>query len=266
MKATYYIITAVILSISNLACAKEPLTLGIFPYVTTSKLITHNKAIRKYINSTTPYSISLVTSKDLPTYINNLKSYKYDLIFSAPHLARYVEKNYKYKRVVMTTHQIRGVYIAKKDSPIENLSQLKGKTISLTPSETIIHQIVLKDFDFHNIVPGKNITVKPIKTFSNAMHDVINGYSDAAVTGVKIWKRLPLKLKSKLKKISTTSATSGFIILANPKLKDNVITDIQNALMAFNHSKLGERYIFKGFKLIQDKDMESLDFHSKIFE
>ena len=66
--------------------------MGVFPYVSTSKIIIHNNVIRKHVNNTTKYNLSLVTAKNLPTYINNLKDYKYDLIFCAPHLARFVEK------------------------------------------------------------------------------------------------------------------------------------------------------------------------------
>lgn len=267
MKIKGLIITSLLFFYSALLQAQNtPLTMGVFPYVSTSKIIIHNNVIRKHINNSTKYNLSLITAKNLPTYINNLKSFKYDLIFCAPHLARFVEKKYHYKRVIMTSHHIQGVYITKNDSPVRSINELKGKTISLTPAQTIIHQMVLKQFDEYGIVPGKNIEIKKIKTFSNAIYDVLNGNSDVAVTGVKIWKKLPDKVKKNLRKLAQTKPVGGFVILAKPEVSQQVIVDIQNSLLSFNNSPNGKLYIFKGFKLIEDADMKSLDFHARIFE
>lgn len=242
------------------------LTMGVFPYVSTSKIIIHNNVFRKYINSTTQYDLSLVTAKNLPTYINNLKSFKYDLVFCAPHLARYAEKKYHYKPVIMTSHHIQGVYFTQSNSPVRSLKELKGKTISLTPAQTIIHQMVLSQFKERGIVAGKNIKVKKIKTFSNAIYDVLNGHSDVAVTGIKIWKKLPAKVKKNLRELAKTKAVGGFIILAKPGMSQDVVDDIQKSLLSFNNSPESKSYIFKGFKLIKDADMKLLDFHARVFE
>lgn len=267
MKTTGLIITSLLFLYSTLLQAQNKyLTMGVFPYVSTSKIIIHNNVIRKHVNNTTNYDLALVSAKNLPTYINNLKDYKYDLIFSAPHLARYVEKKYHYKRVIMTSHKIKGVYITKNTSSIRSINELKGKTISLTPAQTVIHQMVLNQFDKHGIIPGENIKVKKIKTFSNAIYDVLNGNSDVAVTGVKIWNKLPAKVKKNLRKLAETKPIGGFVILAKPDVGQQVIIDIQNSLLSFNNSSNPKPYIFKGFKLIEDADMKSLDFHARIFE
>lgn len=267
MKTTGLIITSLLFLYSTLLQAQNKyLTMGVFPYVSTSKIIIHNNVIRKHVNNTTDYDLALVTAKNLPTYINNLKEYKYDLVFSAPHLARHVEKKYHYKRVIMTSHKIKGVYITKNTSSIRSINELKGKTISLTPAQTVIHQMVLNQFDKHGIVPGENIKVKKIKTFSNAIYDVLNGNSDVAVTGVKIWKKLPAKVKKNLRKLGETKPVSGFVILAKPDVGKQVIIDIQNSLLSFNNRSNAKPYIFTGFKLIEDADMNSLDFHARIFE
>ena len=166
----------------------------------------------------------------------------------------------------MTTHKIRGLFITHNNSPINKIEQLKGKTISLTPPITVLHQMVLSKLNEHGITPEKNITIKQIKTFSNAIHDVLNKSSDAALTGIKIWHRLPIKTKSKLKVFSQTAPTTGFVVLAKPDIDNTVIKNLQHSFLAFNNTESGKNYIFKGFKLITDADMMSLDFHSKYFE
>ena len=242
------------------------LILGVIPYVSTSKIIIHNNIVRKHLNNSTKYDVTLVSAKSLKTYIDNLKEYKYDIILSAPHLARFVEKKYGYQRVAMSTHTIRGVYVTKKTSSISSIADLKGKVVSLISPKSLIHQMTIKQISENDIDPHIDIRIKPVKTFNNAIYDVLNGYSHATVTGIKIWQELPVKVKKNLKKIAQTDPTSGFIILAKPSLNKQTINTIQSSLLEFNDMDYAKSYIFQGFRLIKDNDMKSLDFHSKIFE
>ncbi len=267
MKILWILILSTILSYSNLVKAdNQSLTLGIFPYVSTSKLIAHNNTVVKHINETTNYDLSLVTAKDASTYLSNLKNYEYDLIFSAPHIARFVEKNFGYQRVVMTTHTIRGVYLVKKDSPIHSFNDLKGKKISMADEQTILHQIAISELIDHGIIPDKDIQIKTVNTHNNAIYDVLKDESDAAITGFKIWKNLPADKKKQLRQLALSKATTGFIVLAKPDINKEMIKNIQNSFLSFNGSSDGKPYIFRNFRLIRNSDMESLDFYAKVFE
>lgn len=267
MRIFWILVITTLLTSPNLVNAEnEYLTLGIFPYVSSSKLIAHNKNIRKHINTTTKYNLSLVSAKNLQVYISNLKSYKYDFIFSAPHLARFAEKKYGYQRVAMTSHKIAGVYLVKKNSPLRTVDDLKGKKLSMAPAKTLLHQIALNQLNKHGIIPNKNIHIKIVNTHNNAIYDVLNNASDVAVTGIKIWKRLSAENKKKLRLLARTDPTSGFIVLAKPDINKTVVKAIQKSFLSFNNAQVAKHYIFKGFKLISDQEMESLDFHARVFE
>jgi len=245
---------------------KTALKLGIFPYVSSSKLINHNKGLQKYINESLQYSLSLVSAKDVPTYIKNVKTFDYDLIFSAPHLARYFEKEYAYQRVAMTTHKIVGVYLVKKDSPIHSLEALQGESISLAPEKSIIHQVVLKQLKKYDVIPGNNLDVIQVKTHNNAIYNVLNDISSASCTGVKLWENFPTEEKNKLRSIGKTEAVSGFIVLAKPDLDKKTVAELQKLFLSFKDSKAGDAYIFNGFKLISDSEMQSLDSYADVFK
>lgn len=242
------------------------LTMGIFPYASTSQLVSHHKNIKKHINKSDTVHLSLVTATDVPTYLNNLKNFKYDLIYSAPHIARFVEKKYGYIRVAMTTHQIRGVLLTGKNSSIHSIDDLKGKKLSMASPKTILHQIMLKQLNANNIHPGKDINLRVVNTHNNAIFDVINGESDAAITGIKLWKKLPSRHKQGLRQVSLTDPTTGFIILAKPGTNPSTVNTLKESFLTFNTTLAGKTYIFKGFKTITDEAMESLDFHAKVFE
>lgn len=244
----------------------EPLTMGIFPYASTSKLVSHHKNIKKHINKDGAFSISLVTASDVATYFNNVKNLNYDLVYSAPHLARHLEKHYGYQRVTMTSNKIQGVLLTRIDSNIKSISDLKNKQISMAPARTILHQVTLLKLEDNNLIAGKNIRIKTVKTHNNAIFDVINKDSDVAVTGINLWKKLKPRHKKNLKQFSVTEPITGFIILAKPSVNISTIERLQKSFLSFNKTLAGKAYIFKGFQPISDKAMESLDFHSKVFE
>ena len=246
--------------------APQQLTMGIFPYASTSQLVSHHKNVKKHINKTDEFNLSLVTATDVPTYFKNLKNFEYDLIYSAPHIARFVEKKYGYLRVAMTSHQIRGVLLTSKNSSIHTVSDLKDKKISMGPTKTILHQIMLKQLKKNNIVPGTNIELKVANTHSNAIFNLVNSESDAAVTGIKLWKKLPQRHKQGIREVGLTDPTTGFIILAKPGTNPTTIKKLRESFLSFNQSLAGKTYIFKGFKPITDEAMESLDFHARVFE
>lgn len=166
----------------------------------------------------------------------------------------------------MTSHQIRGVIVVKKGSAIKSFSDLKNKTLSLAPKKTILHQVTLKQLKDNNIYPDKNIFFKNVNTHNNAIYDVIKGDSDAAVTGIKLWEKLNPKHKIQLRQLSLTKPTTGFIILAKPKLDKVHVKELQTNFLSFNNTLAGKTYIFKGFKKITDKEMKSLDVHTRVFE
>jgi len=257
----------ILLYISMPAIAeKTALRLGIFPYVSSSKLINHNKSLQKYINESPQFKLSLVSAKNVPSYIKKVKAFDYDLIFCAPHLARYFEKKYAYQRVAMTSHNIIGVYIVKKNSPIQSLEDLQGKSISLAPQKSIVHQVVLKQLKKYDIVPGKNLDIILVKTHNNAIYNVLNEISSASITGVKLWKNFPTENRKKLRSIGETEATSGFIVMAKPDLDKHAVAELQQLFLSFNDSKAGSDYIFNGFKLITSSEMQSLDSYAEVFE
>lgn len=242
------------------------LTLGIFPYVSTGKLVAHQKKVLAHINQSTAFKLSFVTAKDIPTYVANLATNSYDLIYSAPHLARFVEKKYGYQRVVMTQHQIRGVFVVRKDAPFQSVSDLKHATISIAPEKTLLHQIALQQMRNQGLDPDRDINIQISNTHNSAIYDLLDHNSDAAVTGIKIWKDVDEADKGELRLLAYTDSTSGFMVLAKPGLDKTLIADLQKAFLLFNKTAAANSYLFKGFKLIDNQAMESLDYYARVFE
>lgn len=267
MKILKVIILSIFATYIGLArSAEHSLVLGIFPYVSPAKLIAHQKNIPTHFAGNTEIKLSLVTAKNSATFIDNLKEFEYDLIYSPPHIARYAEKAYGYRRVVMTSHQIMGLLLVRQDSPYHTIADLTDRTISIAPATTLLHQMTLKLLKDQGLIPGQNIQINIVNTHNNAIYDLLKQDSDAAVTGIKILKNMPTEKQALLRVLAQTEPVSGFIVMARPALKQSTIDQLQDAFLSFESSPLGASYLFKGFKLIDDEAMKALDSYARIFE
>lgn len=256
MKQMHKFMIILLASASFSSQASDNISLGIFPYVSANKIIAHHNSLRLYLEKTINKSIHMETAHNVKQYIDNVKKSKYDLIFTAPHIGYLSEKQAGYQRVAETDHFIQGVFIARKDSPIKSLQDVSGKTLGIASLDTILSQVAFEQLIKLDKIPNKNITILKTSTHNNAMYTVLNKKSDFSLTGNTLWNNFPPQHKAELKEIGLTYKIPGFMIMANASLSPELVTQIQNALLAFSETPEGKKYMFNGFKLIPEEHMK----------
>lgn len=258
MKQMIKFMMILVASASFSSQANDDLSLGIFPYVSANTMIAHHNSLRLYLEKNLSKSIQMETAHNVKQYINNVKQKKYDLMFTAPHIGYLSEKEAGYLRVAQTDHFIQGVFIARKDSATQSLQDITGKKLGISSLKTILSQVALDQLSKLGKIPNRDFTILNTATHNNAMYTVLNKESDFSLTGNTLWAKFPPQHKAELKEIATTIKIPGFLVMANSSLSPKLITQIQNALLAFSETAEGKKYIFNGFKLITEEDMEFL--------
>lgn len=264
MKSTLIAALLVLVCTGQLLAEQKVLNFAFFPYTIPSEILEQNKEVKDYLEKELNRPISLITAKSPDEYIHNIKEGSYDIIFSAPHVARLSERKYSYQRIAMVKTKIQGYYIVKKNSDLKSFADITNKTVSMAEPSTIVHQIAIHDLKAHGMEEGKNITIKITKNHINSIYALIKGSSDVAVTGVKLWQELDPKYKNELRVLEESNKVPGFIVMGNNKISKELREKIKIALLKYQESEEGEKYIFKGFKLIDDESMKSLDKYTDI--
>lgn len=260
------LLSLVLFSVSKFAFAEKALVLGIFPYVSPAKLIKHHQSLVQHFEQGLKRKVSIVTAKNVTDYVDQVKKNKYDIIYAAPHLARYAEKKWGYQRVSMTTHNIQAFIVVPKESSYKTLADLKGKKITVVPPLAIFHQMLINDLKQFGMQKGRDYSLNITRTNDNAIFSVVNGESDAAVTGIKLWRNLEPEYKNKLRRLAKSIKTTGFIIMAKPGLSQETIFDLKRLSLNFNDTLKGKKYLFHGLKIIDNKSMKSLDAYTSVFK
>jgi ABC-type phosphate/phosphonate transport system substrate-binding protein len=250
----------------NAQLKTDPILLGIFPYVSTGRLITHHSKLRSHLNRQLNKKVSLVTAKNIDTYFENIKSYQYDLILTPPHLAYYAQNKLAYEPLVMTSHQIRGVFLVAIDSPYLSLSDIENATLSMVSAKALLHQIAWRQLEQNGLVDGETVNVESVKTHSNAIYNLLMQDSQVALTGIRMWQNLPPGKKQKLRQIAVTESTAGFVVLAKPGLNPIFVDELRQYFLSFNLAMEEQPYIFEGFEAFDQNAVNLMQVHSFVFE
>jgi len=260
-----FLIVTVLLGLmfSSANAGERAVEFAIFPYLTPDKIIKHHQNLKKFLAKELDHPVSIITARNIKTYIDNVKKGSYQLMFTAPHVGRFAQVRAGYQPVAMTTQYIQGYFVVKKESQIKTLADTKGKTISMAPSFAIIHQIAVQDLKAVGVEMHKDIKHYVTKGHTNAVISLLKGHSDLALSGVSMWKKLEPKYKDQLRILEKSTKIPGFLIMAHADMKPELVDKIRQSLLKFDQSAEGKAYLFKGYKNISDGEMEQLDQYIK---
>jgi len=244
------------------------LSLGLFPYVTSAQLVQFHSPLKEYLSKTLGVEVNLVTAPDFESFMQRTKNGEYDIIFTAPHLGRLAEKRDGYRRLAMTGHNVEGIFLAKKESSINSLNDLQGKSVMVAQRISVIYQMVEQTLAAKGLIDGKNISIIETKTHNNALYAPLRDEADASVTGILLWQTLGQEYKDKLKVIGTTNTVPGFVVMSHSRLLVRIQKLLKKSLFDFAGTEEGKAYFettrLKGFLPIDSKTMKELDPYTKI--
>lgn len=265
----FYFMLALVFSSLSHSVEKKEISLGLFPYVTSTQLVQFHSPLKNYLSQTLGLKVNLVTAPDFDSFMERTQQGQYDIILTAPHLGRLAEKRDGYKRVAMTGHRVEGLFLAKKESEINSLNDLKNKKIMIAQRISVIYQMALQTLAEKGLTDGKNVTIIETKTHNNALYAPLRDEADVSVTGVLLWHTLGQEYKDKLKVIGSTNSVPGFVLLSHPRVPARTQKKLQQALFDFGKTPEGKLYFesngLQEFLPIDEKTMRELDPYTRIF-
>jgi len=242
---------------------KSELILGVFPYVSPAQLIAFHTPLKDHLAKSLQRPVTLVTAPDFDSFVERTHQGKYDIILTAPHLGRLAEIRDGYKRLAMTGHSVQAIFLTRKDSPIQKIEDLKGKSVMIAQRTSIIYQMAEELLREKGLVPGETVTIIETRTHNNAMHAPLRGEADASVTGTLLWRVLGDEQKDQMRVIGTTDEAPGFLMMANQRLPSQDVENIKNILLDYHGATGSESYFsttgYKSFQKIDDTVMKKLD-------
>lgn len=251
--------------------ASAEIKFGILPRLSAQEMHKMFDPLAEYLTKETGEKVSIVVTKDFTAYKDAIQAGQFELGFSNPII--YVQLKQRIDLVPLALSaekkagtRFRGVIIARKDSGIEKLQDLKGKKLIFVDEDSAagyIFQMLLLSKAGMDV--NKDFTRLPFaKKHDNVTMAVFNKAADAG--GIREDDLDKMKDKVDLSAIRIVAYTDYFPnwpVYATSKLNKNTADKIRAALLKLKPNDAGSDAVvgaanLAGFATVADKDYDLL--------
>jgi len=257
--------------------ASAEIRLGILPRLSAVELFTMFNPLAEYLSRETGEKVSIVIPKDFDAFKAAVKAGQVDMGFANPLIYVQLKNNVKLDPLALSSEQkggtkFRGIIIARKDSGIEKLQDLKGKKLVFVEKDSAagyIFQMLLLSkagLDVH-----KDFTTLPFaKKHDNVTLAVFNKSADAGGLREDDLEKMKDKVDlAQFKIVGYTDYFPNWPLFAAPSLKQDAAAKIKAALLKLKpHDPESAKILgpakLAGFAPVSDKDYDQLRSAAKL--
>src|SRR5574341_274885 len=272
-RARFVVMMVALLAVVGMvvADASAEIKLGILPRLSAVELHGMFSPLAEYLSAETGEKVSLVIPKDFDAFKASVKAGQVDLGFANSLVYVQLKKDAAIDPLAVSAEKkagtkFRGVIIARKDSGIEKVQDLKGKKLIFVEADSAagyVFQMLLLSkagLDVH-----KDFTTLPFaKKHDNVTMAVFNKAADAG--GIREDDLDKMKDKVDLSQIKIVAYTDYFPnwpIFAMSKLNKGTAAKVQTALLKLKPNNAESEKILgaaklAGFAAVTDKDYDQL--------
>jgi phosphonate transport system substrate-binding protein len=274
-KRVVFFIVSLLFFLNSVVSAE--IRFAVLPRLRPSELYVMFKPLQEYLSQETGETVSLVITKDFDDFKRAIKAGQVDLAFSNPLIYVQLKKALDLKPLALSSEfkagtRYRGILIARKDSAINTLADLKGKKIAFVDQDSL-GGYVMQMLMFHNAGMDihKDITVLPFaKKHNNVAHLVFIKKADAGGIREDDFERMKDGLViDQIKIVAYTDYVLNWPIYAAPRLQQRKADKIRDALLRLSPTssrskKILNKASLEGFVPVKDEDYDGLRKAAKI--
>jgi phosphonate transport system substrate-binding protein len=259
------------------SAASAEIKLAILPRLSILELYTMFKPLEDYLTKEVGEKVTVVTTKDFASYKEMIKSGQADIGFANPLIYIELKRDLDLEPLAVASEfkagsKFRGIIIAKKDSGINKLQDLKGKKLIFVDKDSAagyIFQILSLSkagMDIHKDF----ITLPFAKKHDNVTIAVSIGTADAGGIREDDLEKMKDKVNlSQIKIVGYTDYFPNWPVFATAKLNKDAARKITTALLKLKpKSGQSEKVLgsakLDGFAPIKDKDYDELRRAAKV--
>lgn len=218
---------------------------AVHPLHNPSRLYEAFNPLMEYLNNHIPQAyFRLEASRDYPTYDKKLAQAQVDFALPNPYQTVTAIETGRYQVLskMGDDYNFRGIILVRKDSGIEKISDLRGKTISY-PAPTALAATMLPQYFLfqQGLDIQKDVTNQYVGSQESSIMNVFHGEVDAAATWPPPWELLSQQrpeLKNQLRVQWQTDPLPNNAVIARSDVSPDIVKQVQHLLGNLHtHSK-----------------------------
>lgn len=259
--------------ISPAALGSEPpkntqqteLVFGFLPILSTEKLFTRFAPLVDHLAKELGQPIRMETAPDFATFLKRTNNKRYDILFTAPHFYYLANKNAGYQVIVrVAAKELRAIIVARKDSDIKTVKDLKGKKLAIPDALSLGAVLVKNTLQQHGLQPGVDVILVETPSHNASLLSAYYGTTDASGLMIPPYKRSTQKVRDSMVKITITNGTPHMPISVANSVASSTRKKLQQILVNLSTNNEGHKLLMHlswpmGFTKASYEEYQQLD-------
>lgn len=214
-------------------------TMGVFPFISAQRLEKVFAAIAAELSEAMECSLRFRSASTFESFMTKLGNGEFDVAYIQPFDYVQIARPQGYIPLVARNEDLNAVVVTLKNSDVQNIKDLRGKTIALPPSVAAVSYIALEMLEKAGLHVPADVAVLYSKNHGSCMHKVIIGNIDACVTSLGTLRLLEARHHRKLKVIAQSEAFPNTLFVVRGDVSDKKFLALQNKML---HLELGDQF------------------------
>lgn len=261
MKRIVAFLLASCLAASAHAASGTLLRVGVLPTLSPKVLLTNYQPLRLYLERELQQPVELLTAPDFRRFHQDMLAGDFDLLVTAPHLARLAQLDAGFQPIATYLSANRAVLITSQAKPVKKVEELRGKHLAIfDPLGLIVFQ-AKQWLEDQGLESGRDYHAQVFPSHSSVGQSVQQGDSPLGVISPAGLRQLAPEIASQVRTFKELPPSPALIWIAHPRTGN--IDRYQSLLLRFADSPEGERFYagnaYKGMRPPTSEEMRSLD-------
>ena len=229
------------------ANAKKEYILGVFPHLPPRELEKVFSPMAADLSKVIGKPVIFRTSSTYQKFMQQLDKQAFDIAFVQPFDYIHIADKYGYRPLATRQEKLSAIIVTKKDSTLNNINDLKGKTISLPPKVAAVSHLVIDLINRHNFFKHHKATkLTHHRSHVSCMQQVLIGTADACGTAAPALRFFQHKMKTELKIIARTKSIPHTLFSVHPRVPASERKIIQHRILNWGHTEEGKKLLARG--------------------
>jgi phosphonate transport system substrate-binding protein len=244
--------------------ATTQLQVGVMPTLSARMIATQYEPMQAYLSQKLETSVNLSTATDVTAFYRNIQANQYDVVISAPHIARLIQTQHGFKPIANFQPNVKCVLVTLKSSESFFKSLLKNSQITHSDPASLLTLEAEKWLEKQGLKSGTDFELNRVKSAENIGISIARGEACAGVMSMNVFFANPSPVREKLNVAHLISEIPAFYIMAAPRMSQTNLSKLATVYANFSQKSIEgkefeARTTFRVAPFLSEKELVRMD-------
>ncbi|OGW61979.1 MAG: hypothetical protein A2V83_03840 [Nitrospirae bacterium RBG_16_64_22] len=237
--------------------------MGVFPYQSPLKIYNDFQPVAQYLSRELGRPVLVETSPSMERFVEQASRQRYDIVYAG--LSYYIQLREKagYRAIATVVRgdasSRRGALLARQDSGIRTVSDLKGKKVGALHPDAVCGYVLQRQLlQEGGVNPDRDVEFVFIGKLDSIIFSVLNRTVDAAAVDLSELAGKERGIVDKMRVLAVTPEVPDFPIAVRKGLNGGIVERIRLALIQARDSSVLAPFRATAFEPARDSDYDAL--------